>query len=144
MVSFVKGIVGTDSCGGYDAINKNEEPLLGMSNARSALQAFQVREQLDASSGKLIWISGDWNLSDAMTKKGKSSREGLTQFFKNWIWQLTFSPDVILSEKKARQQGMSATQQMRQLQSLVPDVFSQEDFWGDATAEFHPWLNHMS
>ena len=54
MVSFVKGIVGTDSCGGYDAINKNEEPLLGMSNARSALQAFQVREQLDASSGKLI------------------------------------------------------------------------------------------
>ena len=131
MVSFMKGIVGTDSRGGYDAINKNEGPLLGLSNARSALQAFQVREQLESSKGKLIWVSGDWNLSDAMTKKSKTAREGLTQFFKNWVWRLTFSPDFILSEKKARQQGMSAIQQMRQLQSLVP-MFSQENFWIDA------------
>ena len=142
MVSFVKGIIGTDSRGGYDAINKNEGPLLGLSNARSALQAFQVREQLETSCGKLIWISGDWNLSDAMTKKSKTAREGLNQFFKNFIWRLTFSPDFILSEKKARQQGKSAIQQMRQLQSLVPTAFIQEDFWGDATTQFdQSWIN---
>ena len=52
----MKGIIGTDSRGGYDAINKHEGPLLGLSNARSALQAFQMREQLRSSGGKLIWI----------------------------------------------------------------------------------------
>ena len=35
-----------------------------------------------------------------------------------------------MSEKKAKQLGKSAVEQMRQLQSLVP-VFSQEEFWGD-------------
>ena len=41
MVKYVKGILGTDSRGGYDAVLKNESPLLGLSNARSALQAYQ-------------------------------------------------------------------------------------------------------
>ena len=131
MVSFVKGIIGTDSRGGYDAINKHEGPLLGLSNARSALQAFQMREQLRSSGGKLIWISGDWNLGDAMTKKSKTARQGLIQFMRNWFWRLTFSPDFVVSEKKAKQLGKSAVEQMRQLQSLVP-VLSQEEFWGDA------------
>eukprot|EP00438_Fugacium_kawagutii_P003967 Skav207534 [mRNA] locus=scaffold756:114473:122071:+ [translate_table: standard] len=135
MVSFVKGIVGTDSRGGYDAVNKNEGPLLGLSNARSALQAYQLREQLQSSMGKMIWISGDWNLSDGMTKKNKIARQGLMQFLKNWMWRLTFSPDFIMSEKKARKQGQSAVEQMRQLQALIP-VFSQEEFWGDETVKF--------
>ena len=120
MVSYVKGIIGTDSRGGFDAINKNEGPLLGLSNVRSALQAFQLREQLQESKGILIWISGDWNLGDALTKKDKSARAGILQFFKNWIWKLTYDPNFIQSEKKAKRSGQSAVTQMRQLQSLVP------------------------
>ena len=54
---------------------------------------------------KLIWISGDWNLGDAMTKKHRSSRE---------------DPGFVLSEKKARKTGLQAVQQMRQLQALQP------------------------
>ena len=61
MVHFVRGVLGTDSRGGYDAVNKNESPLLGLANARSALQAYQLRQQLEESGGKLIWVSGDWN-----------------------------------------------------------------------------------
>ena len=62
MVHYVRGVLGTDSRGGYDAVNKNESPLLGLANARSALQAYQLRQQLEESGGKLIWVSGDWNL----------------------------------------------------------------------------------
>ena len=42
MVTYVRGILGTDSRGGFDAIMKNESPLLGLSNIRSALQALPV------------------------------------------------------------------------------------------------------
>ena len=40
----VRGVLCTDSRGGYDAVEVNESPLLGLSNLRSALQAFQLRD----------------------------------------------------------------------------------------------------
>jgi hypothetical protein len=120
LVKYVPGILATDSKGAFDAINKNEGPLLGLSNVRSALQAYQLREQLSESMAKLIWISGDWNLGDAMTKKHRSSREGLLQFIKAQIWKLKYDPGFVLSEKKARKTGLQAVQQMRQLQALQP------------------------
>lgn len=123
MVKFVKGVIGTDSRGGFDAINKNESPLLGLSNVRSALQAFQLREQLQESLGNLIWISGDWNLGDCLTKKDRSARLGILQFFKTWVWKLKYDPGFIQSEKRARRAGQSAVTQMRQLASLVPSCY---------------------
>ena len=126
MVKYVKGILGTDSRGGYDAVLKNESPLLGLSNARSALQAYQLREQLNESGGKLIWVSGDWNLSDALTKKCKSARQGLVQYLRNFTWKLTFDPSFFQSERKNKSLGQSAVAQMKQLQSLVPWSLSLE------------------
>ena len=108
MMQYAKGIIATDSKGGYDAVTKSEGPMLGLSNARSALQAYQLREQLAESFCRLIWISGDWNLSDALTKKARVAREGLIQFFKQNIWKLKFDPTFIQSEKKARQLGKAA------------------------------------
>ncbi|CAK9038530.1 Transposon Ty1-NL2 Gag-Pol polyprotein [Durusdinium trenchii] len=46
LVGYVKGIVVTDSKGVFDACNKTDALLLGMSNARSALQGYQLKEQL--------------------------------------------------------------------------------------------------
>ena len=128
MVSFVKGIIGTDSRGGFDAINKNESPLLGLSNVRSALQAFQLREQLQDGKGPLFWIGGDWNLSDALTKKGKSCRAGLSQFVKNWMWKVTYDPNFIQSEKNAKKLGQGVVSQMRQLCSMIPFQGNHFDF----------------
>eukprot|EP00435_Cladocopium_sp_Y103_P016458 s2780_g4.t1 len=105
---------------GFDAVNKNESPLLGLSNVRGALQTFQLREQLQDSDGNLIWIAGYWNLGDCLTKKDKSARAGIMQFFRNWIWKLTYDPNFIQSEKKAKKAGQGAVAQMRQLQSLIP------------------------
>ena len=120
MVKWVGGILATDSKGAFDAINKSEGPLLGLSNMRSALQGYQLKEQIVASAGKLIWVSGDWNLADALTKKHRSSREGLQQFIKSQIWKLRYDPGFVCSEKKARRQGLEAVRQMKQLQSLIP------------------------
>ena len=33
----VRGVVCTDSCGGYDAVELNESPLLGLSNMRAGI-----------------------------------------------------------------------------------------------------------
>ena len=60
MVKTIYGIVGTDSKGGFDAVTRSEGPMLGLTNARSALQAYQLREQLDHGGAKLIWLAGDW------------------------------------------------------------------------------------
>ena len=81
-------------------MTKSEGPVLGLSNARSALQEYQLREQLAESFCGLIWISGDWNLSEALTKKAGVAREGLIQFFKQNMWKLKFDPTFIQSEKK--------------------------------------------
>ena len=54
MMQYTKGIIATDSKGGYDAVTKSEGPMLGLSNARSALQAYQLREQLAESFCRLI------------------------------------------------------------------------------------------
>ena len=138
MMQYAKGIIATDSKGGYDAVTKSEGPMLGLSNARSALQAYQLREQLAESFCRLIWISGDWNLSDALTKKARVAREGLIQFFKQNIWKLKFDPTFIQSEKKARQLGKAAVKQMQELQALIPYGHDPTRIldWCDSHAQF--------
>ena len=59
-----------------------------------------LREQLNESGGKLIWVSGDWNLSDALTKKCKSARQGLVQYLRNFTWKLTFESFVLSKREK--------------------------------------------
>jgi len=120
MMQYTKGIIATDSKGGYDAVTKSEGPMLGLSNAGSALQAYQLREQLAESFCRLIWISGAWYLSDTPTKKARVAREGLIQFFKQNVWKLKFDPTFLQSETKARQLGKAAVKQMQELQALLP------------------------
>ena len=120
IMKHVHGVVGTDSKGGYDAITKSEGPMLGLSNIRSALQAFQLREQLQAGGARLIWLSGDWNLSDALTKKPAVARQSLMQFLKNFIWKMHYDPNFVTSERKGKKAGRGALQQMRELQALTP------------------------
>ena len=120
MMQYTKGIIATDSKGGYDAVTKSEGPMLGLSNAGSALQAYQLREQLAESFYRLIWISGAWYLSDTPTKKARVAREGLIQFFKQNVWKLKFDPTFLQSETKARQLGKAAVKQMQELQALLP------------------------
>ena len=57
VMKYVKGVVGTDSRGVFDAATKSEAPLLGLSNIRSALQGYQLKEQLEDGGANLIWLS---------------------------------------------------------------------------------------
>ena len=120
MVRCVGGIVGTDSKGGFDAVTRSEGPMLGLTNARSALQAYQLREQLDTGGARLIWLAGDWNLSDAFTKKALVARQGLMQFLRNFLWRLHYDPQFITSERKSKQLGKGALRQMKEMSALQP------------------------
>ena len=86
----VAGILCTDSRGGYDAIEVNEPPLLGLSNMRAALQAFQLRDNLKRVNCDLRWVASDYDLADAFTKKRGDSRVGLLKFLKSRDWSVAY------------------------------------------------------
>eukprot|EP00439_Symbiodinium_sp_Y106_P001694 s8914_g1.t1 len=114
-VMTVKGIVCTDSKGGYDAVELNESPLLGLSNMRSALQAFQLRGNLARTACLLRWLASDYDLADALTKKKADCRAGLIKFLRSGYWCIKYDP-AFTSAKKAKKQGRTAVEDIdRQL-----------------------------
>ena len=103
----VKGVVCTDSRGGYDAVETNESPLLGLTNMRAALQAFQLRENLRRCGSELRWLASDYDLADSMTKKKADSREGLLKFMATWHWTIAYDPNFVAA-KKNKKLGLTA------------------------------------
>ena len=57
----VRGILYTDSRGGFDAVERNESPFLGLSNLRAALQASQLRDSLQRVGSELRWLASDYD-----------------------------------------------------------------------------------
>merc|ERR1711951_227799 len=112
-VRCVPGVLCTDSKGGYDAIHLNESANLGLTNARAAVQAYQLKESISRDLTLLLWIAGDWNLSDALTKKALECRQGLMLFLKTWVWKLKYDPEFVVSARKAKKLGKSAMDEMR-------------------------------
>ena len=109
----IKGIVATDSRGGYDAILLNESPLLGLSNTRSALQTLQVRESLVRAATELPWVASDYDLGDARTKKKPESRVGFVKFLRTGLWSVAFDP-TFTSAQRSHEQGQSAVKAVDQ------------------------------
>ena len=103
----VRGVLCTDSRGGYDAVEVNESPLLGLSNLRAALQAFQLRENLRRVRCELRWVASDYDLADGLTKKKSDARNGLMKYLETWLWSIAFDKNFV-SAKKSKQQGSTA------------------------------------
>ena len=108
-VRAVRGVLCTDSRGGYDAVQVNESPMLGLSNTRSALQAMQLRENMLRTGSVLRWVASDYDLGDALTKKRVGCRHGLTKFIEKGMWSIAFDPSFTAAKKNQRQ-GRSAVQ----------------------------------
>ena len=107
MARGIKGILATDSKGGYDAVIYNESPMLGLSNARAALQALQLREHLTRTGAELRWVASDYDLGDALTKKKAERRLGLTKFLQTGLWSVAYD-STFTSARKSHGQGRSA------------------------------------
>ena len=110
-VRCIKGVICTDSRGGYDAVEVNESPLLGLSNLRAALQAFQLRDNLQRVGSELRWLASDYDLADSMTKKRNDSREGLMKFLRHWHWSIAFDPSFTAAKKNKRA-GLTAVRKV--------------------------------
>ena len=131
-VARMRGVLCTDSRGGFDAVELNESPLLGLSNMRAALQAFQLRETLSRCRCQLRWLPSDYDLADALTKKRQDCRVGLTKFLQSFVWSIKFDP-TFTAAKKGKKQGKSAIDAIDQHLGS-PDASSMS-FGGDATSE---------
>ena len=107
MIRQIKGIVATDSRGGFDAVLYNESPMLGLSNTRAALQALQLRESLIRGATELRWVASDYDLGNALTKKKAETRAGLLKFLRTLLWSVAYDKDFV-SARKNHEKGRSA------------------------------------
>ena len=115
-VQRIKGTVATDSKGGFDAITLQEGPLLGLSNVRAAIQAFQLESFFRDNDGAvLIWLAGDWLLADALTKKKEECRKSLQQFLSKGVWMLQYTPGFEASARKSKTAGLDAASRIQDL-----------------------------
>ena len=130
----VKGILCTDSKGGYDAVELNESPLLGLSNMRAALQAFQLRDNLGRTCGELRWVASDFDLGDALTKKRADCRVGLLKFLRTGRWCIRFDDPNFVSAKKNKRAGRSAVSTIDE--ALGHGIEQLTFFGGDAACQF--------
>ena len=131
------GILGRDSKGGYDAVQVNESPMLGLSNLRSALQALQLRESMIRTNCFLRWLASDYDLGDALTKKRPDCRTGLLKYLKTKLWCVAFDPTFTTAKKNAKK-GHTAVNAIDRVRDSQPEF----SFWGDAA--FHSWLSGCS
>ena len=122
----VRGLLCTDSRGGYDAVEVNESPLLGLSNLRAALQAFQLRDNLARVGCDLRWLASDYDLADALTKKRPDCRVGLQRFLQTWMWCVAFDP-TFTAAKKNKSLGKSAVQCIDEQIGIEDPLVSHED-----------------
>ena len=143
IVRRVHGVLCTDSRGGFDAVEVNESPLLGLANLRSALQAFQLlRDHLKRTGCELRWVASDYDLGDALTKKRLDSRLGLQRFLQSWKCD-QLRPDIHSGkEEQEDRQDCAGQARCSSDKSLSPFVFRCntciEPPCKDAT--FPPWL----
>ncbi|CAL1139358.1 unnamed protein product [Cladocopium goreaui] len=138
-VCLVPGLLGTDSKGGYDSIMVNESPMLGLSNTRAAIQAFQLKEFLPRCLTKLMWLASDWNLADCMTKKKAECRKSMEYFFQRRVWMLKFDPNFVQSSRKENASKGTPIQQMQGLHEK-----NSQEFCGNAVVSIHDRLARYS
>ena len=74
LVKYVKGLVATDSKDVFDAVNKNEGPLLGLSNARSALQGLSAEGAAERGGHQADMDLWRLELVRCPDEEGKSSK----------------------------------------------------------------------
>ena len=114
----------------------NESPLLGLSNLTSALQAFQLRDNLQRVRCELRWLASDYDLADGLTKKKAEARVGLLKFLATWHWSIVFDKNFV-SAKKSKQQGKTAIGEIDEFlkgDSLeLMHVIAESFFYGGAT-----------
>ena len=84
-VAQVRGILATDSKGGFDAVTAQESASLGKKDERSAIEALQLKPRLEDPNLKIVWLSSDWNLADCMTKIKPECRRPMEYFLLSLI-----------------------------------------------------------
>ena len=117
-VAQVRGILATDSKGGFDAVTAQESASLGMKDERSAIEALQLKQRLEDPNLKIVWLSSDWNLADCMTKIKPECRRPMEYFLKTGYWRLKYDPDFIVACKKKTVKAVNELKKIKEAMLL--------------------------
>jgi hypothetical protein len=69
-----------------------------------------MKENLRRDKATLIWLAGDWNLADALTKKSADSRQGLKVFLRTSTRRIKYDTEFVVSARKAKRAGNAANE----------------------------------
>ena len=72
---------------------------------RAALQAFQLRDNLKRVGCELRWLTSDYGLADALTKKRGEARIGLMKFLRTWLWSIAYNPQLRGCKKEQKRRS---------------------------------------
>ncbi len=99
-VDLVPGLAASDRKGGYDAIVVNAGAQLGLSEVRTAVQVFALKEACGEPSNKFGWLAGLLNSADGLTKPAASARATLLVFTKTLQWKSKCDPTMVVIGQK--------------------------------------------
>ena len=116
-MTHISGITVTDSKGAFDAVTMLTSATLGLRRSRTAIEALTLKQCFEEDKNNhLVWLAGDWNISDALTKEKAECRLGMREYLRTRVWRLKFDPQFIVSARKAK---VKAIDELRQVRSVI-------------------------
>ena len=122
-MTHISGITVSDSKGAFDAVMMNTSATLGLCRSRTAIEAMALKQSFEEDENNhLVWLAGDWNISDALTKEKAECRQGLREYLRTRVWRLKFDPKFIVSARKAK---VKAIDEFRHVRSVIARAASE-------------------
>ena len=90
----------TDCKSLFDAVTRIESSGLHLTEKRTALEILSLKERSGGRGVKHLWISGDQNLADALTKTNLSALESLQKAMTMRKWRIQYDENFVSGRKK--------------------------------------------
>ena len=90
----------TDCKSLFDAVTRIESSGLHLIEKRTALEILSLKERSGGRGVQHLWISGDQNLADALTKTNLNALESLQKAMTGRKWRIQYDENFVSGRKK--------------------------------------------
>merc|ERR1712046_164045 len=84
----------------FDAVTRIESSGLHLTEKRTALEILSLKERSSGVGVQHLWISGDQNLADGLTKVNLAAMESLFKAIKLKKWRIQYDENFVSGRKK--------------------------------------------
>ena len=129
LASRMESLLVTDSRGVYDAVTTSDSPLLGMTNARTGVEAMSIQKGIrDDGRCYFTWVPSDLNLADCLTKATAEAFKVASLYHERKAWVVRFNEEFVSARK---QQRLRKKKQDLEAKLMTARVWPADDFEDD-------------